>query len=96
MPRAGHGDPGARSRLIEEKATNVKDAITRALAILDPDQRELARKILDDRGANDASEQQGPRGFGPDGPRAAKQTQQTAHYEGLFLAVLLVQLPASW
>jgi hypothetical protein len=67
MARGAHGDPAARSRLLEERAANVKDAITRALAILDPDQSELARKILDDHGANDTSEQPGPPGFGPDG-----------------------------
>lgn len=51
-PEAPQGglDPSLLQRFSDEKDANTKAAIARALDVLDPDQRELAEQILDERG----------------------------------------------
>jgi hypothetical protein len=41
---------GEAGKLQEAKAANDRDALKRAFAVLDPDQQETARKLLDERG----------------------------------------------
>ncbi len=41
---------GEAGKLQEAKAENDRDALKRAFAVLDPDQQETARKLLDERG----------------------------------------------
>lgn len=41
---------GEAGKLQEARAANDKDALKRAFALLDPDQQEAARKLLDERG----------------------------------------------
>jgi hypothetical protein len=43
-----HGDPAAANRLTEERRADVKDALTRAFAVLDADQKPTAKKLLED------------------------------------------------
>ncbi len=71
-PPGGHGDPGTRGRLLEERSTNVRDAITRALDILDSPQRSVAMQILDEHGAADPTRLPPPPGGmrAPDGERS--------------------------
>jgi hypothetical protein len=44
-----HRDPSDRYRLLNERASNVRDAIDRALVLLNPEQQDLARKLLDEQ-----------------------------------------------
>ncbi len=41
---------GEAGKLQEARAANDRDALTRAFALLDPDQQEAARRLLDERG----------------------------------------------
>ena len=53
--------PGASSRATEDRATDVREALARAFQLLDPTQREIARRVLDDRGVDlDAGRSPGP------------------------------------
>jgi hypothetical protein len=47
--REAHGSSADRARLLDERATNLRNAIERALATLRPDQQGLARSILGER-----------------------------------------------
>jgi hypothetical protein len=48
-PTNVHRDPSDRYRLLNERASNVRDAIDRALVLLSPEQQDLARKLLDEQ-----------------------------------------------
>ena len=54
-PQGAPADPAASQRLDEQRAANVHDALERAFAVLDADQRITARKLLDDRGGGEGS-----------------------------------------
>jgi hypothetical protein len=66
-PRHNHA-PGAQvkttgeaGKLQDARAANDRDALKRAFELLDPDQKDAARKLLDDRGiAAPGSEKKGP------------------------------------
>jgi len=64
--------PGAAlGRLQDERAANTRDALARAFAALDPDQRPAARKLLEQHGFDPdvgSSDQRGPSGHAGDGP----------------------------
>ena len=56
-PPRHNNAPGAQitttpdaAKLHEAKASNNRDALTRAFALLDPDQQAMARRLLDERG----------------------------------------------
>jgi len=53
-PRPGAGEDNAaiRKRVPEVRAYDVRTAIARALALLDPEQQKLARQVLEDRGVD--------------------------------------------
>jgi len=70
-PPRHNNAPGAQIRttpdaqkLHKAKAENDRDALTKAFAVLDPDQQETAKRLLDERGiaAPGASKQPEPRG----------------------------------
>ena len=42
----------AANRNTEERADDVRDALARALQLLDPTQREIAKRVLDDHGVD--------------------------------------------
>ncbi len=70
-PPRHNNAPGAQirtttdsSKLYEAKKANDREALTKAFAVLDPDQLELARKLLDERGVTTpgtAAQQDPPR-----------------------------------
>ena len=64
MPPGG-GDPRARGRVLEEKTANIRAAIERALNILDPDQRRIAKQLLDERGVETLPKGVPPKGDDP-------------------------------
>lgn len=46
----GGGDPAAAGRASDERTANIRDAIERAMTVLDPQQRQIARQLLDQHG----------------------------------------------
>jgi hypothetical protein len=67
MPRR---DPGERQRLNDERIANLRDALARAMSVLDPEQRDAAMKLLEERGATPSdSERRLPPNGGEEPPR---------------------------
>jgi hypothetical protein len=49
---SGHGNADAVNRATEERATDVRVALARAFALLDPAQQQIAKRVLADRGVD--------------------------------------------
>lgn len=73
-PTPGGIEPSVLQRFSDEKEANTQDAISRALDVLDPDQRVIAEKLLDDRGVKRAPD-------APDAPASGSGAQPAVPYE---------------